>query len=275
MRTRMTSAVFVAVVVLALTTSLFNRAPGADATQGQPVIAGVNNSSESGTSLWADRTVPGTVANTSGLDVLHYADSNDINPVGVSAYTGDPGPWGIRNVAIGVWGRGSGDGVVGEAKQNGVLGRGVINGVQGVGGNGGTGVFGTHTGGTGIGVWGQTGGTGSAVYGEATANGIGVFGDSTNGTGVQARSTTGPALNVLGRAQFSLSGIAVVKADRASVTVSNVALTNSSLVLALIQGNVQGTWVRGVVLDIVGDKLTIRLNKVVSNAAFVGWFVVD
>ena len=43
MRTRITSAIFVAVVVLALTTALFNRAPGADATQGQPVIAGQVN----------------------------------------------------------------------------------------------------------------------------------------------------------------------------------------------------------------------------------------
>ena len=102
-----------------------------------------------------------------------------------------------------------------------------------------------------------------------------MFGDSASGPGVQARSTTGPALKVLGRAQFSLSGVAVVQAGRATVTVNNVSLSNGSLVLALIQGNVSGTWVRSVVLDLVGDKFTIRLNKVVPSATFVGWFAVN
>jgi hypothetical protein len=180
------------------------------------------------------------------------------------------GTCGFTNAALfGMFDGVNGRGVLGIANQTGGTG------VRGEGGSGGAGVFGSHSGTTGIGVHGRTGGTGTAVFGEATANGAGVFGDSVSGPGVQARSTTGPALNVLGRAQFSNSGIAVVQADRSTVTVSNVPLNNASLVLALIQGNVSGTWVRGVVLDLVGDKFTIRLNKVVPSTTFVGWFVVN
>src|SRR5918995_201128 len=51
MRTRIKTAVSVAVVALAAATALFNGSPGATATQGQPVIAGVENTETFGTTL--------------------------------------------------------------------------------------------------------------------------------------------------------------------------------------------------------------------------------
>ena len=243
MKSRIILGVASALLALTVAYMTFARTPWAVATQGQPVLAGLENSETFGTTIC--RLATGTCG---GTNSALYVQTDLESGKAVQA---------LANNGIGVQAFGKTTGVRGQAAANG------------------TGVFGTHNGDTGIGVWGQTGGVGSAVYGEATEDGVGVFGDTVNGTGVIARSTNGNALDVRGRAAFSLSGIAVVQPNRAIVTVSNVSLTNSSLVLALIQGNVTGTWVRGVVLDIVGDKITIRLNKVVSNAAFVGWFVVN
>ena len=45
--------------------------------------------------------------------------------------------------------------------------------------------------------------------------------------------------------------------------------------VATIQGDVAGTWVRGVTLDVAGDTFTIRLNKAAPKALKVGWFIVN
>ena len=50
----------------------------------------------------------------------------------------------------------------------------------------------------------------------------------------------------------------------------------ATIVAATIQGNVAGVWVRGVSLDAVGDKFTIRLNKAApSGGVVVGFFIVN
>ena len=129
---------------------------------------------------------------------------------------------------------------------------------------------------------GQTGGTGSAVFGEATGNGAGVFGDSASGPGVQARSATGPALNVIGRAQFSRSGTVTISYPNKSATVTGVPVTAKSLAFATLQQFLAGRYVVAVVPNLGGssNSFTIYLNKApgtstTPKSVVVGWHVIE
>ena len=251
----------------------FGRAPGAIATQGQPVIAGVTNTETSETLF---HNTPAGVTCTGDA-----FDDAGVVGCGFQGVYGE-GPYGVYGKTQG---SGAVKGVYGEtavASGNGVFG--VNNatngtGVSGLAGFGGTGVFGTHTGTTGIGVHGQTGGTGTGVFGQATANGAGVFGDSVSGPGVQARSATGPALNVLGKIQLSRSGTATIAgtaaSPKSSVVVNNVALTNKSLILVTPQKNVAGTWVQAAVPNAANSRFTVFLNRNVSVSYPVAWMVIE
>jgi hypothetical protein len=75
---------------------------------------------------------------------------------------------------------------------------------------------------------------------------------------------------------FARSGIVTIQATKPKVKVSNIALTSSSFVLATIQGNVPGSWVRGVTVS-VGDpgSFTIFFNQAVAADTKVAWFVVN
>jgi len=149
------------------------------------------------------------------------------------------------------------------------------NGVHGLtNGTTTSGVWGENEGG-GYGVSGSTHGTGTAgVWGSNSQSGMGVKGTSPTGTGVYA-SGGSAALQVVGRAVFSRSGKATVSAGKSQVKVSSVALTSASFVLATIQGNVAGTWVRGVSISTGTSSFTILLNKTVGAKTKVAWFVVN
>jgi hypothetical protein len=158
----------------------------------------------------------------------------------------------------------------------GVEGWGTQEGVHGTAQVGGIGVYGTtegQAGTSGIGVFGETAGLGSAVYGEATANGAGVFGDTTNGTGVQARSTNGTALNVLGKAKFSRSGIVTVSQGTSSKSVTLAGVTTSSMVLATAQ-QVKTVFVKAAVPG--SGSFTIRLTANAPTGGLkVAYFVLN
>jgi hypothetical protein len=100
-----------------------------------------------------------------------------------------------------------------------------------------------------------------------TRNGVAVHGEAT-GTG-------GYALHVVGQAVFSRSGKAGFGQGQSSKTITSHSITAASLVLATIQGNVQGTYVRGVSLNDAANSFTIRLNKPAPSALKVGWFIVN
>jgi hypothetical protein len=263
---RVRAKVVVCGAVVALAASMvFDGAGPASATDGQPVLLGGYNTATRGTEVYNPE--PGQSCPNDNTFVALYGCGKDAGVVG-EGFTGVFGSGG----ASGVMGVSTFRGVYGSGKQ-GVYGTGTDIGVDGET-TAGVGVKGSSSGSTGVGVEGEASGTGSAVYGHATTNGAGVFGDTTDGVGVQARSTNGPALNVLGRAAFSNSGTANVPATRALVKVTGVKLTNSSFVLATLQGNVAGTWVRGVSLNIAAGSLTIYLNKAVSQVRVVGFFIV-
>ena len=269
MRSRISAASLVAVAVLAAA-ALFHGSPGADATQGQPVVAGVLNTETSATTFhntdWAAECVPAT-------------------SVGVFA-CGNTGVAG-RGAAVGVDGRGAW-GVYGETEGSGnVVGvqgftasaqgtavRGENSaangtGIRGNGGTGGTGVHGAHFGDAGIGVQGQGFGEGTGVYGVAEGSGVGVLAASNDGT----------AMKVDGKAEFSRSGRAVVAGTAASpksfVVVSGVPITAKSLVLVTPQKSVSGVFVQGAVPNVADGKVKIVLNKAVTVSYPVAWFVLE
>ena len=146
---------------------------------------------------------------------------------------------------------------------------------------------------TGTGVLGDTGGTnGTAVKGHTSGHhsqigidgdttsglgeGIGVRGRTINGIGVDAIATGGGyGLRVQGRAVFDRSGRVTMAQGQSSRTVSGVRIDAATVIVATIQGNVPGTWVRGVSVNAVEDTFTIRLNKAAPRQLTVGWFVVN
>jgi hypothetical protein len=83
------------------------------------------------------------------------------------------------------------------------------------------------------------------------------------------------AIHVQGSAYFTRSGVAVVRAKRKSVTVPDVSLDPSSVVLATAQGHVAGVWIEGTSKNVNGSTITIYLSAVPKSALNIGWFVID
>lgn len=240
MKTRIRAGASASLLILAVSIVAFGGSPTALATQDQAVIAGQTNTEDQ----------------TTALRNTNFSVDCSIPFLGATAVMGCGG--------TGVEGRGSVIGVIGDGPTYGVSGTTKT----------GTGVYGSNSGSTGIGVKGETGGTGSAVYGNATANGVGVFGDTTNGIGVEAKSTNGPALLVQGKAQFSRSGIAYVPAPGNRYKV-NLAGTNAqTMVLATVQQG-GGYFVKSVVPT--SGSFTIFINKDVqsNHVVKVAYFVLN
>ncbi|MGH2752151.1 MAG: hypothetical protein ACRDK3_14955 [Actinomycetota bacterium] len=168
---------------------------------------------------------------------------------------------------------GIGTGIYGEGDAYGIYG--YTAGSGGYGGHSGSGVYGE---GGRYGVYGySTTSDGWGVYGGSASSGRGVSGTSKSGTGVHAESgVNGNALRVVGKAVFSKSGILTIPSGASSVTKSGVnALTSSSFVLAQLQQNASGRWVRSVVPNVANGSFTIYLNRSVTSDTSVAWFVVN
>jgi hypothetical protein len=122
----------------------------------------------------------------------------------------------------------------------------------------GAGVFGSGPNGViGVGGWG--------VYGYSeVASGVGVFADSL---------APAIALHVNGKAHFSRSGKASVSRTRTSVSVTVPGATAASMVLATIQANKLGLYVKGAVATT--NKITIYLSKKPPVTVKVAWIVLD
>ena len=99
---------------------------------------------------------------------------------------------------------------------------------------------------------------------------------SAAGAGVLAENTGGgPALKATGPAVFSRSGRLTVAAGKSSGTVTGVALTAASLVLATVQQNLSGLYVCAAVPNITASSFTVYLSKTASASTQVAWFVVN
>ena len=137
----------------------------------------------------------------------------------------------------------------------------------------GTAVHGENTG-TGEGVTGTTGGAAAAaVHGFHTSSGIGVLGESIAGTGVLASAVT--ALDVVGSAAFSRSGVLTERTGHSSATKTGAALTSASLVLATLQQNRAGVFVQAAVPDVCHKSFTVHLSKTVPASTKAAWFIAN
>lgn len=148
--------------------------------------------------------------------------------------------------------------------------------------NAGTGVVGSSPAGDGVrgsgganGVSGTTASaTASGVSGENTTTGFGVAGRANAGTGVLADSLNGTALNVKGVAKFSRSGKLLIASGTSSVTKTGIRIDPGTLVLAMLQHDRPGIYVRSAVPNVAADSFTIRLNAAVGSNTTVAWFLV-
>lgn len=142
-------------------------------------------------------------------------------------------------------------------------------GIQGyVSGNSGTGVKGFTSGhSTQVGVDGDTR--------DGNGEGISVRARTKNGVAVYASAVGGYAIQANGLTVFSRSGKVTFNAGQASRKITGFPIIADSLVVATIQGDVAGTWVRGVSLNDAGDAFTIKLNRAAPKALKVGWFIVN
>ena len=165
----------------------------------------------------------------------------------------------------------------------GVIATGSASGVQGIDpGAIGSGVAGLSQGGSGV--LGQST-TGFGVLGVSDTGGIGVYGTIENGgIGVRAEGGglgPGTALEVLGIATFSRSGIATVPAGSSKVTVTGISLSGrpESMILALVQlANGQEKlaakiWATSALPVLGGNQFTINLNVKAPVSIKVAWFV--
>jgi hypothetical protein len=112
------------------------------------------------------------------------------------------------------------------------------------------------------------------VYGASYESGVGVFGWSQDGTGVRAQAG-GTALRVDGKATFSRSGRLTLQAGQSSVAKTNVTLSRYSMVLALLQTNRAGIYVRAVVPSPSTSSFRVYLNAAVPGTTNVAWFVLN
>ena len=135
----------------------------------------------------------------------------------------------------------------------------------------------------GHGVRGETSGdsTQIAVLGTTTianGEGIGVRGVTRNGIALQGEALEpgGYGLEVKGRAVFNRSGKTTIAAGDSTKTISTNPITAASIVVATVQGNPAGVWVRSVAVSDPNNNFTIRLNKAApAGGVVVGYFVVN
>lgn len=157
-------------------------------------------------------------------------------------------------------------------------------------GEGSIGLYGSTEGG--IGVQGTDDGAsvseaGEGVYGTSTfgdgvkavggRNGVWAIGGDA-GAGLLAQNAgDGPALQVDGIAAFARSGIATVPARSKTTSVTGVALSPQSIVLATIQNPITGVWLECAVPDVESQSFEIVLSRPVPErkVASVGWFIVN
>jgi hypothetical protein len=181
---------------------------------------------------------------------------------GIETNTDEIGVYGYADLSpfsTGVRGRSHGGaGVFGSSDSSfGVIGAGDV-GVYGTGGS--LGVIGdVDTGAIGVYGW-----VGSAIA-PAAPGGVAVH--------AAAETTNLVALNVVGKTRFSRSGRVSITKNHASKAVTLAGVTAASYIIATLQTNKAGIYVRAVVP--ASGKFTIYLSKASTSTIVVGYLVVN
>ena len=281
-----------------------NNTTGSWGALGKP-DKGVHGKSASGEGVFGQSdTGNGVVGQSGGAGKSGiYGSSSHATGWGVYGVHSPSGNWGALGRAAGGihGGSNSGEGVRGQSdKGDGVVGQSNGAGKSGVyafnSNKDGYGAYGEnlaastigHLGGKQHGVFGRAGGAAQvAVAGEHTGQGWGVAGTNKTTkcegrlggfTGVLATAdASSPAMVVLGRVMFGLSGVLTVPAGKSAATQDLTAgwLKPASVVHATIQTNRAGLFVQAAVANPAKGTVTVYLNKKVSAATKVAWFILE
>lgn len=134
--------------------------------------------------------------------------------------------------------------------------------------------------GLGTGVWGDSpdfGVFGTGFFGVYGSGVVGVTGqaETTSAPGVRAVGATSssPALEVVGKMKFNRAGRKTIGAGKSSLVVSMAGVSSTSKILAVLNSNRSGRYVRAVVPG--SGQFTIYLNSSVSSSTYVAYFVFD
>jgi hypothetical protein len=245
-------------------------------SSGQSAIHGIGTGQTNGVDGSTEHGFGVYGASITGMGVVGTTDDAGpalSGPVGVQgaalAHTGVYGQSGPTESKLATVGHGL-HGITDKATSFGVVGENIAGGTAVIGIGGDFGVVGTSDSGTGV--EGVSGGE-AGVRGTHSMFGVGVHGDAPSGTGVLATGKT--ALSVQGPAVFSRSGILTVHAGQASATETGVMLTGASLVLATLQQDHDGLWIRSAVPDVATNSFTVHLSKVAPVRVRVAWFIVN
>jgi hypothetical protein len=218
---------------------------------------GVYGQSSSGIGVWGNAP--------SGTGVFGGSNSS----YGVSGNSGSSyGVFGFSDSGDGVYGQtSSGNGVHGKsssASASGVYGENQASG-YGVAGRSSAPALGVN------GIY------AAATLGENTGSGIGVWARSQHGVGLYADAVNPDAiaLRASGVTVFTRSGRLTVKAGVVAVTKTGIRIDAGTLVLATLQQDRPGVFVRSAVPNAAGNSFTIRLNMSVDSDTKVGWFLVN
>jgi hypothetical protein len=152
-----------------------------------------------------------------------------------------------------VWGEatGGGAGVTGTTSTSGISGNSAVHGVNL---------------GSGPGVTGESQGGGTAVHGLTASGGTGVLAEASGG---------GTALGVNGPAVFSRSGLVTISGQATATVSVPGGLSASALVLALLQTQVIGVWVRAAEPNQATGEITIYLTRAPGRPVNIAWFIVN
>jgi hypothetical protein len=232
--------------------------------------------------LGSDNSAGGltTIINTDGSAFAGYASGTGTGVLGNSVAApgvAGSGVVGLANSGYGVVGQSnSGPGVYAlSTENNGVLAYSqtpTASGVYGENFRAGYGITGRSNAPALI-----AGAGAAASLGDNTADGIGVWARSAHGIALFADAANSDAvsLKATGVAQFKRSGKLTVAAGSGSVTRTGIRIDPGTLVLATLQQDRPGVFVRSAVPNAAGDSFTVRLNKAVGSDTMVGWFLVN
>jgi len=186
MKVRIRGIASLAVLVLVVSIIAFGGAPGAMATQGQPVIAGFGNG-ETGETY---------ITNTNVSYPFGFCGVNPnfgLGVCGATAITAEGTNRGMYATGdnYGIYAESANDGLYGSGGVDGVYGTGSTDGVYGLGTQHGVEGYATGTAPSVSGVFGEANNaTGDGVYGQNDGTGFGVVGRGDNGTGVRGLGGT-------------------------------------------------------------------------------------
>ncbi|CAA9367367.1 MAG: hypothetical protein AVDCRST_MAG93-8085 [uncultured Chloroflexia bacterium] len=210
----------------------------AQATQGQPIVAGDLNFETQPTIL------------------VNVGDNTQTSGSALQVQSADHGGIGLRALANG------GDGSP-AVQAHSFTGNGVTGETQSAFTSG---------------VYGQNNGGGFGVAGRSNNNrGTGVFGEAKGTNGIALRGLAGSggtALKVEGKARFDRSGKVTIPAGSSRAVVTLAGVTTASIILATLQEHAGGFTVESAVPR--SDSFTIWLNQAAPSGGLpVGWFVIN